>query len=223
MREQETNKKESAKSRRDDSTKLRRDDSGEIDGRNARSVRTMQNIAESFLELLEEGQLRPPIRDIAARAGVSERAVFRHFDDVETLFDEVAKKQIESVISRVPDLVAADAPFAERVDSYMARWCRVFEHVTPVRRAANLNEPFSPGIARRHAWARRRRASDFATLFEKELSRMNERDRGDIRDAAAALLSWTTWEHLRTQRKHSIARATAIMTRTTNAILSGRF
>jgi len=204
-----------------DSAKGRRNNV--VDGRAARSARTMQSIAEAYLELLESGELRPPIRDIAARAGVSERAVFRHFADIETLFDEVAKMQLEHVISRVPERADATAPFAERVDSYVARWCGVFEDVTPVRRAANLNEPFSPAIARRHAWARRQREIDFAYLFEAELSRLDESERGEVGDAVSAMLDWETWEHLRTHRKLSIPRATRIMTRTLKAILDERF
>jgi AcrR family transcriptional regulator len=193
------------------------------DGRSLRAQRTVQAIAEAYLELLRAGDLRPPIRDIAASAGVSERAVFRHFQDSESLFDAVAKMHLTRVMAEIPELVDAGEPFAKRMISYLERWCWVFERVTPVRRAANLNEPFSREIKRRHNWARGRRTEDFEGLFDRELSRMSKHDRRDIIDAASAMLGWPTWEHLRTHRKLSVERATEIMMRTLKTILSGRF
>ena len=191
------------------------------DGRSLRAQRTSRQIAEAYLELLERGELRPAVRDIAAQAGVSERAVFRHFEDTESLFNAVAKMQLARVMAEVPDLVEPDARLPKRIDSYLERWCWVFERVSPIRRAANLNEPFSREIKRRHAWGRKMRRRDFETLFERELAQMSAKDRGEVADAAMAMLDWFTWEHLRTHYGHSKVRATGIMARTLKTIVSG--
>jgi len=205
---------------KDDSQKQ---DAPHVDGRNLRSQRTASAIAAAFLEMLEQGELRPTVRDVAASAGVSERAVFRHFQDTEALFNEVAKRQITRIIAGIPDLEDADAPLEARLDSLLERWCGVFERATPVRRAANLNEPFSETIQRRRAWARSRRASDFEVLFAQELNAMTAGDRRDARDAFGSLITWYTWESLRTDQGFSVAKAKKIMARTLRAIATGTF
>ena len=60
------------------------------DGRHARSDRTRATAAEAMLDCFEEGLLRPGAKDVAERAGVSTRAVFRHFDNMEALIEEAS-------------------------------------------------------------------------------------------------------------------------------------
>ena len=73
------------------------------DGRTLRSATTRRAVAEAYLNLVDGGDLRPTARAIAAEAGVSERAVFRHFQDMETLHSEAAVLQIQRVSRDVPE------------------------------------------------------------------------------------------------------------------------
>ena len=57
-----------------------------VDGRAARALRTRNRVVDALLDLIDEGDLRPPAADVARRAGVSLRSVYQHFDDLETLF-----------------------------------------------------------------------------------------------------------------------------------------
>jgi hypothetical protein len=126
-------------------------------------------------------------------------------------------------MANVPELPAGNTVLGGRIDAFVKRWCWVFERTTAIRRAANLSEPFSPEIKRRHAWARKRRSLDLETLFKTELSQLAAKDRAELLDAASAALDWPTWEHLRAHRKLSVARATRVMTRMLTAILSEKF
>lgn len=56
------------------------------DGRRLRSERSRQAIVEAMLELVEGGNLVPTAQQVADRAGVGIRSVFRHFSDMESLF-----------------------------------------------------------------------------------------------------------------------------------------
>ena len=56
------------------------------DGRLLRSERSRQLIIDATQELVNEGVLVPPAQNVADRAGVGIRTVFRHFADMETLF-----------------------------------------------------------------------------------------------------------------------------------------
>ncbi len=56
------------------------------DGRSDRGLRTHERIVLALFELIREGDLRPRGEEIAERAGVAVRTLFRHFDDMEGLF-----------------------------------------------------------------------------------------------------------------------------------------
>ena len=62
------------------------DDAKKPDGRLLRSERSRQLIIDACQELVNEGVLVPTAQNVADRAGVGIRTVFRHFADMETLF-----------------------------------------------------------------------------------------------------------------------------------------
>ncbi len=59
---------------------------GGADGRILRGERTRVLIVSAILELLRAGTVRPTAEQVAARAKVGVRTVFRHFDAMESLY-----------------------------------------------------------------------------------------------------------------------------------------
>ena len=57
------------------------------DGRRMRSDRSRQLIVESMLHLVNEGNLQPTAQQVADHASVGIRSVFRHFEDMESIFE----------------------------------------------------------------------------------------------------------------------------------------
>lgn len=57
------------------------------DGRSDRGLRTHERIVLALFELIREGNLQPRGEEIAEGAGVAVRTLFRHFDDMDGLFD----------------------------------------------------------------------------------------------------------------------------------------
>jgi AcrR family transcriptional regulator len=57
------------------------------DGRRMRSDRSRQLIIESMLELIKQGNLVPTAQQVADHANVGIRSVFRHFEDMESIFE----------------------------------------------------------------------------------------------------------------------------------------
>ena len=119
-----------------------------LDGRLARSARTRHAVVDALLDLLGEGDLRPTAARIAERAGVSLRLVFHHFDDLETIYSELADRQAERVKPLTKPIDVA-LPFPRRVELFSAQRGRVLETLSPVRRSAVLMEPFRPALAKR--------------------------------------------------------------------------
>ena len=57
------------------------------DGRLMRSERSRRLIIEAIIQLIDEGFLIPTAQQVAYRANVGIRSVFRHFDDMDDIFE----------------------------------------------------------------------------------------------------------------------------------------
>jgi TetR/AcrR family transcriptional regulator of autoinduction and epiphytic fitness len=189
-----------------------------IDGRTARARRTREAIVDAVLGLLDAGDLRPSVEDIAARAGVSPRSIFQHFGDRETLLRAVGMRQTERV-SRIVEHLPDTGPFDERLEAFVEQRARVLEFITPVRRSAVLNEPFSEGS---HAGLQAFRAfkrAEAQRVFAPELDARPAAEREEVVRALGAATDWNTWEALRAHQGLSVADARAVMRRTVRALL----
>lgn len=189
-----------------------------VDGRTARSARTRDAVVAAFLDLLEDGTLRPTARQVAERAGVSLRSVFQHFADLESLFAEVADRQIQ----RLQDLwpaPSANAPYPDRLAMFVAQRSRILEAISPVRRAAVLQEPFSDVVAQRLKWARDSAQAELATTFAGEIAGSAPADRVVLLAALDVATNWGTWETLRRQHGMSQEAAERTMRRMIEAVL----
>jgi len=104
------------------------------DGRTQRRMRNRERVADALFTLVREGYCRPTADQVAARAGVGRRTVFRHFDDLESLFAEVATQvRDQARTRRVP--VDRQQPVQERVREMVSRRALLFEELAPFRRA----------------------------------------------------------------------------------------
>ena len=65
------------------------------DGRLLRSERSRGLIIDAMIALIEEGFLIPTAQQIAERADVGIRSVFRHFDDMDSIFETVNTLMLE--------------------------------------------------------------------------------------------------------------------------------
>lgn len=176
------------------------------DGRHARSERTRERVARAMLDCFEAGSLRPSATEVAERAGVSTRAVFRHFDNMEALQEEVAELQIERVLGQLPPVVEEGA-FEVRLAGLIDRTTTGNELVTPVRRAALLHEPFSDVIRERHRWMRSTVRRHVRRVFADELAGFGDAERRERVASICATLSFGHWDELRRHERLSVAAA----------------
>jgi len=189
------------------------------DGRAARSHRTRRAILDAMRALHAEGDLRPTVPRIAARAGVSLRTVWQQFADREALLIEAVRRDREiqrSLVSRIDP----DQPLAARVDAFIGQRARVLEEMTPTWRAARVHHPFSDELQR----DRKRRNSggraEVEQVFAPELSTLLPESRERLVDALHAISLWSFWESLRTDLELSPLGAQEILTSTFTALLT---
>jgi AcrR family transcriptional regulator len=178
------------------------------DGRVARGCRTRSAIVAATVELIEGGDPAPTSRRIAARAGVSERAIFLHFPDLETLHAAVAEGHLAMVTAGVV-VVDPSLPFAERLHRFTEQRTQVLERITPLRRVALRYEQGSAALqASRRRWATLGR-DEVSRVFAVEL-RAVQRPEATLA-AAQAVTGWGAWDELRTAQGLSVAEAAAAM------------
>ena len=170
-----------------------------IDGRVARSLRTIDHIIDALLDLLEQdGDLRPTVVQVADRAGVSRRAVYLHFDSLEALFATAAARRATEVCStwQTPD---TDTPLAERIDWFTDHWSVLSEALRPLRQAGALYEPFSPQVQATFDRARQWARGAVELVFLPELSARCSHDRAPLTAALHHATSWSGWDDLHRQ------------------------
>jgi TetR/AcrR family transcriptional regulator, regulator of autoinduction and epiphytic fitness len=189
------------------------------DGRAARSHRTRRAILDAMRALHAEGDLRPTVPRIAARAGVSLRTVWQQFADREALLLEAVRRDREiqrSLVSRIDP----NQPLAERLEAFVAQRTRVLEEMTPTWRAARIHQPFSDQLQhdrkRRNAGAR----AEVEQVFASELHRLPAQERERLANALHATSLWLFWETLRTDLELSPLAASEILKSTFAALLA---
>jgi len=96
------------------------------DGRRLRSDRSCQLILESMITLIHGGNLQPTAQQVADHANVGIRSVFRHFEDMETIFKNVDKL----VRKESSDLYAEDncsGDLSQRITFAIERTVKIYE------------------------------------------------------------------------------------------------
>ena len=163
---------------------------------------------------------QPTAAQIAERAGVSLRLVFHHFDDLEAIYASAGDLQSERVRT-LSKPVASALPFEERVATFRKIRARVFEYVSPVRRASLRRETSSAEISRRMRVAHQLAREHTLHAFAGEIARAPAGQRAEVAAALDGVTSWEMWEFLRTRSELSVKQASRIVARIVRAILSG--
>jgi len=189
-----------------------------VDGRNARAEKTRAAVAAGLLALFEDGHLQPTAAEIAGRAGVSLRSVFQHFEDMESLYAAVADAQMQR-LGHFISQEAAGEPLTDRLAAFIERRATLLETVTPVRRAALLQEPFSEVLAQRLRWAHDMAREEVERTFDPELATIPVGERADIVWALDVATNWSAWDTSRRLNGLLIEDSKRVMGRMITALL----
>jgi len=182
------------------------------DGRLRRGERSREAIVAALFELVGEGVLQPTAQQVAARAGVGIRSVFRHFDDMDSLFATMDARLRADALPILRE-ASAEGPLRERVRALVDRRARLFERVAPYKRSANVQRWRSSFLSAQHATlARELRAALLRALPELEDAP------AELVEALDVLLSFEAWDRMRTDQRLSRERAQAALERAVLAL-----
>lgn len=107
------------------------------DGRFERSRSSRAKIVAAMLALVADGDVQPSAAKVAETAKVGLRTVFRHFDDMDSLYREMSER-IEAMVHPTMFKPYRAEHWRDRVRELAARRVEVFETILPYRISASL-------------------------------------------------------------------------------------
>jgi AcrR family transcriptional regulator len=166
-----------------------------VDGRIVRRHNNRRRIVAAMLELVRAGAISPNAEEVAERAGVGLRTVFRHFDDMDSLYREMA----EAMRNELQPLVSA--PFGSldwkgKLDEIADRRSRLFERAMPFKNAADVHRHRSAFLRKDYQTMRSAERAALETALPAVLRKNRE-----FFEALDQALSFSTWQHLRRDQK----------------------
>ena len=183
------------------------------DGRKLRSEGSKRKIVSAMLELVREGRMAPTAEEVAKRAQVGLRTVFRRFKDMENLYAEMSiaiNEKVASIIEEPTETLA----WQENLQQMVTRRIRVYEVIMPYRVAAEALKFQSTILLNRHMEIVREERRRLLVLLPGPL--LNDRP---LIEGLEAALSFDMWNQLRNDQRLSADAAGAVVMRIVDSLL----
>lgn len=142
------------------------------DGRSARRERNRDAVLDALVELTTEGAHDPSIDDIADRAGVSYRSVYRYFKDRSEMMDAATDRAmawIQPLLLNASGPVALNDPLDHRIDSIVDARVEVYFQIADMVRQAMIQSFSNRKIDEHFRNARRMSRRQIHDRFHSEL------------------------------------------------------
>ena len=188
--------------------------SDSIDGRVRRSERSRAAMVQALFDLVGEGVLQPTAQQVAKRAKVGIRTVFRHFSDMDSLLAEIDERVRKQALPLLQEPVSSGSR-EERARGLVAQRVRFYEQIAPYKRSGNVQRSRSNFLESRHAtFVRTMRANLLGWLPELR------NGPPELLEALDAGVSFELWDRMRTDQRLGRERATATLERIVLALLA---
>lgn len=182
------------------------------DGRNLRRERNREAIVAALLHLYDEGHIDVSAAEIANRAGLSERSLFRYFDDVDDLYRAACDEQFDriSLLADISDL--GRGSLASKVERFVNQRVRLFKKVGNIGRAARAYSHRVPLIQRQLSRGRKILREQMLRHFDDELATMERTARLAAIAGIDVLCSYESYELMRHDQRLSDAAVKSALT-----------
>jgi AcrR family transcriptional regulator len=185
------------------------------DGRRKRSQDSRDRIVAAMLGLVAQGNINPSADQVATRAEVGLRSVFRHFRDMESLYAEMTARLSRQYEMWLVPYESADwrGQLAETIE----RRTTTYEHLMPFKIAADAHRHASPAIQAEHMRTLGLMRARLQSLLPAEIAADDP-----TFEALDLVLSIETWQRLRHVQGVAPTAARAIVARQVDLILDAR-
>ena len=192
----------------------------ETDGRRLRRAVNREAVVDALLDLYSEGNLRPGTDEIAERAGISPRSLFRYFEDADDLAGEAVTRQLARALPLVEVDVEPGAPLERRIEAVVRQRARLFGAVGQAAHVSRLRAPFQPRLARTLTESRQFLRNQLGELFAAELQGMDRTRATRVLAAADVLCSFESYQLLTTDRAFPVDEAVTVVAAAMGALFA---
>lgn len=157
-----------------------------------------------MLALVAEGQITPSAEQVASRAAVGLRSVFRHFKDMESLYAEMTARLSRHYQMWLVPFDSSD--WRGQLGETLDRRVSTYERLMPFKRAGDAHRHESAAIQAEHARTLALMRSRLKSLLPDSIT-------GDdlVFETLDLLLSFETWQRLRVEQHLSAGTARALI------------
>jgi AcrR family transcriptional regulator len=170
------------------------------DGRRRRSEQSRDRIISAMMTLVADGHLNPSAEDVAARAEVGLRSVFRHFKDMESLYTEMSLRLARLYQPSLEPFISPD--WRGKLGEMIVRRTNIYEQVLPFKQAADTHRHESPIIKANHAATMQLLRDRLAMVLPPTIA-----GNPQAFEAIDMLLSIDCWQRLRIEQRLDAAMA----------------
>lgn len=179
--------------------------SGPIDGRHARSIATRDKIVTALLRLVREGDVSPSAARVAESAGVGLRTVFRHFDEMDTLYREMSSA-IEAQVMPVVLKPYEASDWRGRLREMTDRRAAIYETIMPYRVSASIKRFSSQFLMQNYQRNLQLERTSLVAVLPQAIL-----DDAPVVSALEATLSFQCWRRLRHDQALTVDEARAVI------------
>jgi len=171
------------------------------DGRRKRSGRSRRQIIEAMFELLREDDMTPTALAVAERAGVGLRTVFRHFEDMESIFEEMTE-ELKAVT--MPKVIAPfeATDWRDQLMELVDRNAELWEEVFPMQVALVVRRFQSDFLQKQYQSEVQLLRSAFKSFLPKDII-----ENRALFSAIEVNFTFATWRRLREDQGLSVGAA----------------
>lgn len=186
--------------------------SSAIDGRSLRRERNRQEIVGALFDLIESGETEISAALIAQKAGLSERSIFRYFEDVDDLYRSVCDLSIakEIEIASIDD--QGKGSLDSRIENFVNQRVRMYtmnEKIAPAARAFAFKNSV---IKNQLIVGRKFLRNQIKAQFAAELSHFDKAQQQIAVATIDALTTFESYDMLRSDQKMSVQTIKSILT-----------
>ena len=184
------------------------------DGRLKRSVATRKKILQALTALTYEGVLSPTAEQVAMRADVGLRTVFRHFDDMDSLYREI-NSDLELKVQPLLKIRLSGSTWQERVLQSIEIRSDFYESTAAMYLASQVHRHESAFLTQNLMDSARQQRDLLQRLLPAAVAKNST-----LLNALDLVLSFETWIRLRREQGLALAQARDVMRLAVMALLA---
>jgi AcrR family transcriptional regulator len=189
-----------------------------FDGRRMRRELNRESVIDALIAFFRAGNYNPSCGEIATRAGLSERSLFRYFHDVADLHRAAADKELTDVLQLVASAAAAQDLTQVKIERMVHARAALWERAGPAARALGANAHRHASLAAELDRYRSFLRGQLRELFAPELAARGTA----VLPAMEVLCSHHSWDRLRHAQGMSAESAAAALIAALTALLGGQ-